>query len=282
MKNYHLGIYEKALPQDLTLKEKLKAAKKCGFDFLELSVDESEEKMSRLDWSTDKIFELKKTSYRVDLPILTMCLSGNRKFPIGSLDDGASQKGVAIIKKAVDFAAALGIRIIQLAGYDIYYDYEKKSNHTSKGRFFYNLRMCVGYAAKYGVILALETMENDFLNTIDKAMYYVREIDSPYLAVYPDTGNITNGCRDIVQDIRSGKGHIAAAHLKESKPGVYRDLMFGTGDVDFDMAIRTYREMGVNMFLAEFWHDGEDDWMKKAKYAQKFLAEKLDASERGV
>ncbi|MDX5064868.1 xylulose 5-phosphate 3-epimerase, partial [Lactobacillus crispatus] len=37
-----LGIYEKALPQDLSWKEKFNLVKKLGFNFLEFSVDESD------------------------------------------------------------------------------------------------------------------------------------------------------------------------------------------------------------------------------------------------
>ena len=71
-------------------------------------------------------------------------------------------------------------------------------------------------------MLGIETMENDFVNTVEKAMVYVNGINSPYLKVYPDTGNISNGISDVAADILAGKGHICAAHLKETKPGVFR------------------------------------------------------------
>ena len=48
-KLYTLGLYEKALPAVLSWKEKLEFAKEAGFDFFEISIDETEEKLSRLD-----------------------------------------------------------------------------------------------------------------------------------------------------------------------------------------------------------------------------------------
>lgn len=48
---YFLGIYEKAMPNSMSIKEKLKFLKKIGFDYMELSIDESDEKLARLDWS---------------------------------------------------------------------------------------------------------------------------------------------------------------------------------------------------------------------------------------
>ena len=50
MRQHPLGIYEKALPKNLSWPERLVLAKSCGFDFVEMSVDETDERLSRLDW----------------------------------------------------------------------------------------------------------------------------------------------------------------------------------------------------------------------------------------
>ncbi len=278
MKHYTLGIYEKAFPNTISMADKLKAAKKCGFDFLEFSADASDDKLARLYWEPERIYALKRESEKIGLPIWTMCLSGVRRFPIGSDREGIADKGVAIVKKAIDFAAKLGIRIVQVGGFDVNDAYP--STETSRQRFFDNLRVCTAYAAAKGVIIGIETMENDFLNTIEKAMVYIKNIRSSYLTVYPDTGNINNGTKNLEKDIQLAEGHICAAHLKETSTGVFRDLKFGQGAVDFDKAVRAYRSIGVNMFNAEFWYDGGEDWMEQAKIAHDFLAEKLDASEQ--
>ena len=51
MKAYELGQYEKSMPNDLTWKEKLQLCREFGFDYLEMSVDESEEKLARLSYT---------------------------------------------------------------------------------------------------------------------------------------------------------------------------------------------------------------------------------------
>ena len=53
-----IGIYEKALPKHYTWIEKLKFAKELGFDFVELSIDESDTRLARLDWSKEQRLEL--------------------------------------------------------------------------------------------------------------------------------------------------------------------------------------------------------------------------------
>ena len=50
-KNYSLGLYEKAIPTGFTFEEMLAITDKCGFDRLEVSIDETDMRLSRLDWS---------------------------------------------------------------------------------------------------------------------------------------------------------------------------------------------------------------------------------------
>ena len=47
MRAYELGQYEKSMPNTLTWKEKLQLCREFGFDYLEMSVDESDEKLAR-------------------------------------------------------------------------------------------------------------------------------------------------------------------------------------------------------------------------------------------
>ena len=54
-----IGLYEKALPDAFTWKEKMQAAKAAGFDFIEISVDESDARLARLDWSDAQIKEMR-------------------------------------------------------------------------------------------------------------------------------------------------------------------------------------------------------------------------------
>ena len=84
MKAYTLGLYEKAMPKTLTWKEKLEAARAAGYDFVEISIDETDEKLARLDWSREERRELVDLMYQIGIPVRTMCLSGHRKYPIGS------------------------------------------------------------------------------------------------------------------------------------------------------------------------------------------------------
>lgn len=116
------------------------------------------------------------------------------------------------------------------------------------------------------------------MNTVEKAMEYVSEIDSPYLGVYPDTGNISNAVEDVPGDLRRGAGHLFSAHLKETKPGIYRNLFFGEGKVDFPVIADTLFDLGVLRFTAEFWCLPDRDAERELRSAYAFLSGILQRS----
>lgn len=280
MKAYTIGLYEKAMPKELSWKEKLEAAKEAGYDFVEISIDETDEKLARLEWTKEERLELIKTMFEVGIPIRTMCLSGHRKYPIGSGDPDICKRGMEIMEKAIQLADDLGVRIIQLAGYDVYYD---PSTPETAARFGENLKKCTLMAARAGVLMGFETMETEFMNTCQKSMDYVKAVNSTYLNVYPDCGNINNAAitygTDVLEDLRSCKGHITSMHLKETEPGKFRDMMFGDGQVDFPSMIDTAWAMGVRKFVTEFWYLGNEKWKEDLLFANKSMRTLLDQKE---
>ncbi|WP_252248600.1 L-ribulose-5-phosphate 3-epimerase [Clostridium sp. ZBS20] len=277
MKEYTLGLYEKSMPNYLTWEEKLNCAKECGFDTIEISIDETEEKLSRLDMSIEERKNLVNLMFKTGIGIRTMCLSGHRKYPLGSLNEDTRNRGIDIMKKAVNLASDLGIRIIQLAGYDVYYE---DGNDETRKHFEENLKLSVDIASSKGIVLAFETMETEFMNTVEKAMKFVEMVNSPYLQVYPDCGNVKNATLNygttVIDDFETGRGHIAAVHLKETVPGKFREITFGTGHVNFEEVINKSWELGVRKFTAEFWYVGNDDWKQVIKDTKKFMDEKFN------
>ena len=275
--NYQLGLYEKAMPKELTWIQKLEHTKTSGFDYLELSIDETDDKLARLDWSKEERIELIEAMIKTGVHINSICLSGHRKYPLGSLDTKTRQRGFEIMEKAIDLASDLGVRIIQLAGYDVYYD---EGNEQTKANFIEGLKIACEMAAKKGIVMGFETMETPFMDTVEKAMEYVHELNHPYLGVYPDIGNLTNASLiygpSVNDDLNKGKGHIVAAHLKETVPGAYREIPFGTGHTQFISNIEVLKALGIRMFVGEFWYIGSPTWEEDLKDASIFLREKLD------
>jgi L-ribulose-5-phosphate 3-epimerase len=72
------------MPDNLSWLQKLEAAKESGFDFLEISIDESDYHLSRLEYTKQERLKILRATRDSGLYIDTMCLSGHRKFPLGS------------------------------------------------------------------------------------------------------------------------------------------------------------------------------------------------------
>ena len=109
--------------------------------------------------------------------IPTITFSGHRRFPMGSNDPHTEEKSMDLMKKCIEFAQDIGVRNIQLAGYDVYY--EEKSTDTHK-RFIKNLRQACTWAEEAQVILSIETMDDPYINSIEKYLAIEQEIKSPF------------------------------------------------------------------------------------------------------
>ena len=280
MARYALGLYEKAMPGTMTIGEKLECAKECGYDYVELSVDETDEKLARLDLTKEERLALVTEMYRVGLPLRSMCLSGHRKYPFGAKDPEVRKRGMEIMEKAIDLADDLGIRTIQLAGYDAYY--EKDQWEGSRQAFLENLTKATEMAAAKGISMGFETMETPFMNTVWKSMFYVNHIDNPWLGVYPDCGNLTNAAvadgSSVTDDLYSGRGHVIAMHLKATKPGLFRDMVFDdpTSHVDFEADIARAWSLGVRRYVTEMWYLGSEKWKDDIHTANRTMRAILD------
>ena len=183
-----LGLYEKALPAEWSWERRLSAARELGFDYMEISIDETDGRMARLWWSRAERKALRELTDRLDMPIRSMCLSAHRRFPFGSADASVRGKARELAEKAVQFADDLGIRVIQLAGYDVYYE---PPTNRSAAAFLEGMEYVARLGERYQVMHAMEIMDTPFMNSITKHLWYEERIRSPYYRVYPDLGNLT-------------------------------------------------------------------------------------------
>ena len=78
-KAYKLGLYEKAMPQELSWERRLQLAAECGFDYVEISIDESDARQARLDWSAGERADVVGAIRNADVALESMCLSGHHK-----------------------------------------------------------------------------------------------------------------------------------------------------------------------------------------------------------
>ena len=280
MKKYEIGLYEKAIRNTLTWKEKLQCAKECGYDYLEISIDATEEKINRIYMDTEEKREIMEAIFDTGIPIGSMSVSALTKYALGDPDQAVRSRGMEIAEKSIQLASALGVRTVMIPGYDIYYG---ESTIETKRYFLENIRKIAEIAEREGILVGFETMENNFMNTTGKAVQYVNMVDSAYLKIYPDAGNITNAAvanrHDVCEDLSLGKGKLIALHLKETKPDVYREVPFLTGHVEFERIINTAWKLGVRRYVTELWDVGQPQWKEDICFANRSMKRLLNAAQ---
>jgi len=279
MRQHPLGIYEKALPAHLSWPERLALAKACGFDFVEMSVDETDHRLARLDWTKAERLSLVGAMIETGVTIPSMCLSGHRRFPFGSHDPEIRQQAYDLMDRAIQLAKDIGIRTIQLAGYDVYYE---SRDEGTVARFAEGMAWAVERAAAAQVMLAVEIMDTEFMNSISKWKDWDRQLASPWFTVYPDVGNLSAWGNDVSAELELGIDRIAAIHLKDTQPvtdssqGQFRDVPFGSGCVDFVNVFRTLKQINYRgAFLIEMWTEKAEEPVAEIVQARRWIEQKM-------
>ena len=131
MREYELGLYEKAMPAQLSWKEKLRAAGAAGYDYVEISIDETEEKIRRIYMSREERLSMIYDMYETVTPIRSMCVSALTIYSLGNSDSELRSRGLEIARGAIQLAEDLGVRIVMIPGYDIYYGDRKSTRLNS-------------------------------------------------------------------------------------------------------------------------------------------------------
>ena len=210
--------------------------------------------------------------------INSMCLSANRRFPLGSEDFDVRNKGMTIIEKALSFAKKLGVRLVQLAGYDEYYN--PRDNITKK-YFIENMKIVCKLAQYYSVQIAFESMDTEFMGNLTKILNITKILDSPMLGIYPDIGNLSQFAKEnFNSEIELAKNKIVAFHFKDTKPFTFKCVPFGEGTVDFVKAFKAIFNIDYHgPYMIEMWNENKEDQsifenIEELKLAHSFFKEK--------
>ncbi len=272
-----VGLYEKALPAALSWEERLAAAGQAGYDFVEISIDESDERLSRLDWPASTRAELRRSITNTGVRIMTMCLSGHRKYPLGSHTPELRRQGQEILRKAIDFAGDIGLRVVQVMGYDVFYE---TSDAETRANYMDGLHLGTRWAGEAGVMLGLENLDTPFVENLSRALVITREIDSPWLKLYPDIGNLTAAGYYPPDELTLAKNQVLGIHVKDALPKIIRGVPFGDGIVPFQETFSALAKTGFwGLLGVEIWGHmlpNEDPLVTAAsacKFVEKLVSE---------
>lgn len=268
-----LGIYEKALAGD-HLDEIFASAARAGFSFVDLSVDESLERLARLNWSPQERAAVRASARRHAIEIGGLCLSAHRSIAPGSADPAMRRRALEVLLDGIDLCHDLGAPLLQIAGYYAYYENPRDG---ARADYIDVLRQGSQYAARRGVLLGLENVDGTDVVSVEESLRVAAEIDSAWFGLYPDVGNFVVQSRDVIPEIRAMAGHALALHVKEARPGEPRRVPMGEGDVPWDQAFVELAAQGWSgRMMIEMWNDGAPDSEDIASSARAFIVAALE------
>ncbi|MDC4232887.1 L-ribulose-5-phosphate 3-epimerase [Actinomyces sp. B33] len=276
-----LGVYEKALIStpcrtDDDWRRYFSQVRRAGFSFVDLSIDESPQRRTRLDWDAATCRMVRRAADAEDAMIGAVCLSIHRQLGPGSSDPRTRERARAAMADGLRVCHDLGVGLVQVAGYYCYYE-----DPTADAERWYGqmLADAVPMAARLGVVMGIENVDGTDVTSIREAMRFVDRIDSPWLQVYPDLGNIAEQGCDPVTELAAGRGHMVAIHAKDVRRGEPRRVDMGTGIVDWDTSFRVLKDQSwAGRLMIEMWNDDAPDSNEKSIRAREFIAARASAA----
>ncbi|MFN2143973.1 MAG: L-ribulose-5-phosphate 3-epimerase [Anaerolineales bacterium] len=269
------GLYEKALPQELGWEERLLQARSAGFDFLEMSIDDTDPRIARLEWGEKQRAVVRHAAANTGVPIRSLSLSAHRRFPLGSKDPATRRRGMEIFDRAIDLALDLDLRVMLLSGAENYYEGRDKD---SQALFLESMGVAFERASGAGLMLALENWDIQ-IDSLTKVMEYVEYFNSPWYQAYADIGNLIYAgmsSEEMLEELEAARGHIAALHVKDTLPGQLRYIKPGEGAVPFVEAFAKIAEIGYQgPVVLELWTEKFPNALDLVKEGANFIKEKM-------
>jgi len=234
-------------------REYISMAKDAGYDGIEFALDETG--IISLDSSDNEIKEIKRIAEGEGLETPSLASGLYWKYPLTSSNEATREKAKDIVKRQLDVAALLGADTILvvpgLVGADFIPGGEVTEYDVAYDRSLEALTELKGYAEKTKVNIGLENVWNKFLLSPLEMRDFVDKIDSPYVGVYFDVGNVLfSGYPEHWIKILGNR--IKKVHFKDFKVSVgningFVDLL--SGDVNYPAVVEQLEKVGYDDFV---------------------------------
>lgn len=246
------GINIWSFKAGMTIAECMAMAKDAGFDGIELSLDEEGELSLN---STEKdVLRIKEMAENEGIEIASLASGLYWSYPVTSSDPAIRQKSKDIVRKQLEFAALLGtdgILVVPGVVAGLSPDSEVVQYDVAYERALEAFTELKEDAEAHKVSICLENVWNKFLLSPMEMRDFVDKIDSPYVGVYFDVGNVIyTGYPE--HWIRILGKRIKKVHFKDFRRSVgtldgFVDLL--AGDVNFPEVVKALEEVGYDDYV---------------------------------
>jgi len=175
------------------------------------------------------------------------------------------EPGVAMVKKAIDFASKVGTRTVvsYISGYYYPPTYKLIPFREAKKIFVEMVRECAQYAAERNVDFCIEPHDSTMINTPDITMELIDEINMDNVYVCIDVAGVEIGMKphmSIEEAINKFGKAIRHVHVKDvtGTIGNWNMCWFGAGLVNFKRYAEAFKSVGYDGYVCVEW----EGWIK--------------------
>jgi len=245
-KKLHKALKIGMLPKKLSDADKFKLARRCGFEGIDAEP---------LD-SLDAMREQAGLARAASVPIHGLVFGG-WDTPLSDPNPKIVKKGLTGMENALRCANAINATTVLLVPAIVT---EKVSYADAYKRSQQNVRKLLPLAAELNVVITIENVWNKFLLSPLEFARYIDELDSPYVRVNFDVGNVI--IFGYAQDwIRTLGRRILKIDVKDFKRDGYKWVNLLDGDVNFPAVRRALDEIGYTGWLSAELNRGDERYL---------------------
>lgn len=228
------GITLSMVAGDMSVADKFRVARDCGFHGVEVPPLQSPEAISEV------VKAVEATGVAAHSIIF-----GGWNAPLSHQDPEVAARGLDELRAAIRAAKEIGADGVLLVPAVVNKEVSYADAYTRSQK---NIRKAVGLAEALGININIEEVWNKFLLSPLEFARYVDELDSGRVQAYFDVGNVIDfGWPE--QWIRTLGPRIHKIHLKDFKRDGRQWVPLGEGDADYPEVRRAMDEIGYSGWL---------------------------------
>lgn len=239
------GINQWCFPEDTSLENVFRYSKEAGFDAVELNLYQPGGIGLTLDTSAKEAEAIKKLADSYGIKLRSLSTGLLWEAPLSSNDEGTRKRGRTIVKKQLELASVMGMDTVLVVPGIVD---EKTSYADCYQNSQAELRLLSEFSEQLGVHIGIENVWNKFLLSPLEMKRYVDELNSDFIGVYFDAGNVLQfGYPE--QWIQILGKQIRKVHVKDFRRSVGNITGFVpllAGDVNWKEVMTALHEIGYN------------------------------------